>query len=98
MAEDVERGGAERPRVLEAERGQLRWQTVDLEAAVPPEHRARVIWATVEQLDLTAFYDEIAARGSVAGRPAIDPKILLTLWLYAISEGIGSARHVARLS
>jgi transposase len=97
MAEDVERGGAERPRVLEAERGQLRWQTVDLEAAVPPEHRARVIWATVEQLDLTAFYDEIAARGSVAGRPAIDPKILLTLWLYAISEGIGSARHVARL-
>jgi len=96
MAE-AERGGGEQPRVLEAERGQLRWQTVDLEAAVPPEHRARVIWATVEQLDLTAFYDEIAARGRVAGRPAIDPKILLTLWLYAISEGIGSARHVARL-
>jgi transposase len=91
------RGGNERPRVLEAARGQVCWQTVDLEAAVPPEHRARVIWATVEQLDLTAFYDEIAARGSVAGRPAIDPKILLTLWLYAISEGIGSARHVARL-
>jgi len=96
MAE-AERGGGEPPRVLKAERGQLRWQSVDLEAAVPPEHRARVIWATVEQLDLTAFYDAIAARGSVAGRPAIDPKILLTLWLYAISEGIGSARHLARL-
>jgi len=94
---EAERGGGAGPRVLEAERGQMRWQTVDLEAAVPPAHRARVIWATVEQLDLTAFYDAIAARGSVAGRPAIDPKILLTLWLYAISEGIGSARHVARL-
>jgi transposase len=83
--------------MLEAERGQLRWQTVDVEAAVAPEHRARLIWATVEQLDLQAFYDEIAARGSLPGRPAIDPKILLTLWLYAISEGIGSARHLARL-
>jgi transposase len=96
MAEPAGQGG-DGPRVLEAQRAQVRWQTVDLEAAVPPEHRARVIWATVEQLDLRAFYDEIAARGSVPGRPAIDPKILLTLWLYAISEGIGSARHLARL-
>jgi transposase/ribosomal protein L34 len=96
MAE-AERGDVERPRLWEAERAQMRWEAVDLEAAVPPAHRARVIWATVEQLDLTCFYDEIAARGSVAGRPAIDPKILLTLWLYAISEAIGSARHLARL-
>jgi transposase len=94
---EVKRGSGERPRVLEAERRQLRWQAVDLDAAVAPEHRARVIWATVEQLDLTAFYDEIAARGSVAGRPAIDPKILVALWLYAVSEGVGSARHLARL-
>jgi transposase len=94
---DVKRRSGESPRVVTAERGQLRWQTVDLEAAVPPEHRVRVIWATVDQLDLTAFYDEIAARGSDPGRPAIDPKILLTLWLYAISEGIGSARHLASL-
>jgi transposase len=94
---ELEGGRGERPRVVEAERGQVRWQTVDLEAAVPPDHRARLIWATVEQLDLTAYYDAIAAREGVAGRPAIDPKILLTLWLYAISEGVGSARHVARL-
>ena len=96
MAEP-KRGGGAGPRVLEAERRQVRWQAVDLEAAVAPEHRARLIWATVEQLDLTAYYDEIAARGAEPGRPAIDPKVLLTLWLYAISEGIGSARHLARL-
>jgi transposase len=87
----------ETPRVLEAQRGQLRWQTVDLEASVPPTHRVRVIWAMVERLDLAAFYAAIAARGATAGRPAIDPKILLAVWLYASSEGVGSARHVARL-
>jgi transposase len=87
----------ERPRVVEADRRQLRWQAVDLESALPADHRVRMIWSTVEQLDLSAFYAEIAARGRTPGRPAIDPKILLTLWLYAVSEGIGSARQLARL-
>ena len=93
MADGLE--GEER-RLLTANREQLRLEVVDLEAAVPMEHRARVIWAAVERLDLGAFYDEIAARGSTPGRSAIDPKILLTLWLYAISEAVGSARHLAR--
>jgi transposase len=87
----------EEPRLLTVNREQLRLEVVDLEAAVPVDHRARVIWAAVERLDLGAFYDEIAARGSTPGRSAIDPKILLTLWLYAISEAVGSARHLARL-
>jgi transposase len=85
------------PRLLEAERRQLRWEAMDLESLVAPNHRARVIWAAVERLELRAFYDEIRARGSAPGRPAIDPKILLALWLYATSEGVGSARHLERL-
>lgn len=87
----------ERPRIVEAERRQLRWLTIDLESSLPADHRARVIWAAVERLDLSEFYDEIAARGSAPGRPAIDPKILLALWLYAVSEGVGSARQLSRL-
>ena len=90
-------GASAPPRVVEADRRQLRWESVDLEALVPMNHRARVIWAAVEQLDLAAFYDEIRARGSTPGRSAIDPKVLLALWLYATSEGVGSARHLARL-
>jgi hypothetical protein len=46
---------------------------------------ARLRGSRSKRLDLGAFYDEIAARGSTLGRSAIDPKILLTLWLYAIS-------------
>jgi len=85
------------PRILEADRRQVLLRPTDLESLLPPDHPARTLWACVERLDLTAFYAPIAAVEGQAGRPAIDPKILLTLWLYATSEGIGSAREVARL-
>ena len=85
------------PRIVTANRQQLQLRPLDLESLLPPEHRARAVWAVVEQLELTDFYDAIAARGSEPGRPAIDPKILVALWLYATSEGVGSARELARL-
>jgi len=85
------------PRVMSPRRDQLEWQTVDLETLLAADHRARVIWAAVERLDLSAFYAEIAARGSAPGRSAHDPKLLLALWLYATSEGVGSARQLERL-
>lgn len=87
----------EKPRLREAERHQLEFRSYNLDSLLPDDHRARLLWAAVGQLDLTSFYEEIEARGSQPGRPATDPKVLLTLWLYAISEGIGSARHLARL-
>jgi transposase len=87
----------ERPRLLSPDRRQLEMRTVDLEALLPSDHRARLVWAAVERLDLTAFYDEIAARGSAPGRPATDPRLLLALWMFATSEGVGSARQLERL-
>ena len=97
MGHEREEQGVERPRIVEADRRQLRWQTVDLESSLAADHRARVVWAAVERLDLSQYYAVIAARGSTAGRPAIDPKILLALWLYATNEGVGSARQLSRL-
>jgi len=32
-----------------------------------------------------------------SGRPAIDPAILVSLWLYATLEGVGSARRLSRV-
>ncbi len=86
-----------KPRVQTARRDQLELRTFDLEALLPADHRARQIWAVIEQLDLEEFYAEIGARGSRPGRPALDPKVLLALWIFATSEGIGSARRVAAL-
>lgn len=94
MAKDEGRGSA---RVVGAERRQVELRAVDLESLLPEGHRARSVWAVVEGLDLSEFYGAIAARGSAPGRPAIDPKLLLALWIYATSEGVGSARHLSRL-
>jgi transposase len=88
---------APRPRVLEAERKQLALRPIDLDGTLPDDHRARLLWQAVEGLDLERFYATIKAVEGGQGRPAIDPKILLTLWLYALSCGVGSARAVARL-
>lgn len=84
-------------RVLEANRSQLSWDLVDLEALLAMDHRARLVWRFVETLELGPFYAAIRSREGEAGRPAADPKVLLALWLYATLEGVGSARELDRL-
>jgi transposase len=85
------------PRYETAHRDQIELQPCDLEALLPPGHAARLVWRFVEGLDLSAFYAAIRAREGRAGRPPIDPKILVALWLYATMDGVGSAREVDRL-
>src|SRR5258708_22508081 len=60
-------------------------------------HPARLIWAYVLRLDLRELEKLIKAREGVPGHPAITPRLLLGLWLYATSEGVVSARLLARL-
>jgi transposase len=86
-----------KPRLREAERTQLELREYNLDSLLPEDHRARVLWEMVGRLDLSAFYDAIEARERTPGHPATDPKILLTLWLYATAEGVGSARQLERL-
>lgn len=72
-------------------------KAVDLDSTIAEDHVARSIWAFVEGMDLSKFYARIKADEHTAGRAATDPKILLALWLYAHTDGIGSARAVDRL-
>ena len=88
-------GGA--PRLREAQRDQLELQVVDLDSLLASDHPARAVWGFVEQLDLSDLLKAIKAREGVPGHPPADPKILMTLWLYATVEGIGSARALAKL-
>jgi transposase len=85
-------------RVLAANRSQLSWDLVDLEALLPADHRARLVWRFVERLELRPFYEAIGSREGEAGRPAADPAVLLALWLYATLEGVGSARELDLVS
>jgi transposase len=87
----------EEPRLRVANRRQVQLRSVDLESLLPPDHDARGMWELLGRLDLSGFYGGIRARGSAPGRPATDPRILLCLWLYATSQGVGSTRQVAGL-
>jgi transposase len=80
-----------------ANRDQIELQPCDLEALLPPGHAARLVWRFVEGLDLTPLYAAIKAREGGPGRPPIDPKILVALWLYATIDGVGHARELDRL-
>lgn len=85
------------PRLKRANRAQLLLRPVDLEATLPADHEARSLWRFVERLDLSAFLAPIRAREGEPGQSAIDPAIQITLWLYATSQGVGSARELDRL-
>jgi transposase len=88
---------AGRPRLRRAERQQVVMHMASLDSLLPEDHRARLVWEFVQGLDLRALYEPIRAVEGRAGRDAIDPRILLALWLYATLDGVGSARELARL-
>jgi transposase len=84
-------------RLLEPNRSQVELRASDLESLLPEDHRARLVWGYVVRQDLSKLIEAVKARGSKAGRAAIDPHILFALWLYATLDGVGSGREVARL-
>lgn len=86
------------PRLIGPNRAQMELRTVDLESLLPADHPARAVWEFVESLDLSPLYAKVQSVEGSAGRPAIDPRIYLALWLYATIEGVGSARALERLT
>src|SRR6266542_3743444 len=85
------------PRLREPQRDQIALRAVDIESLIGEDHPVRVIWSYVEGLDLSELENRIKARGDRPGHPATSPRLLLALWLYATSEGVGSARALERL-
>src|SRR6202051_1103001 len=86
-----------KPRLLEPMRDQVELRAMDIDSLIGQDHSARLIWAYFEQIDLLVLEWAIKAREGRPGHPAITPRLLLALWLYATSEGVGSARALARL-
>ena len=85
------------PRLRTANRQQIVFRTAALDELIPLDHPARIVWDFVEGLDLSPLYDRIKAVERAPGRAPIDPKILMSFWLYATLEGIGSARQIDEL-
>jgi len=86
-----------RVRRKEINRQQMVLRPVEVEKLVDLDHPVRAIWELVGRLNLESFYDEIESVEGVAGRPVWDPRLLISLWIYAYKDGVSSAREIARL-
>lgn len=92
---------------VQAARGKAKLRSVDrqqttfgiiyVEELIPADHKARAIWDLAGRLDLSRFIEPLRTAQGCAGRPAWDPRWLVSLWVYAYSEGIGSAREIERV-
>jgi len=86
-----------RVRRKEINRQQLLLRPVEVEKLVDLDHPVRAVWELVGRLNLEPFYVEIESIEGVAGRPVWDPRLLISLWIYAYKGGVSSAREIARL-
>lgn len=86
-----------KPRILEPDHQQISIRFDDPERTLAPDHLARALFTLVGRLDLSAFTKKAKAVEGHAGRPLLSVQMKLALWLYAISQGIGSAREIERL-
>jgi transposase len=85
---------SKRIRIEEPNRSQV--QIIVADDLLALEHPARVLWDVTGGLDLSRFLvGAKVVRGS-AGRSLKSPRMKLCLWLYAMTQGIGSAREIAR--
>ena len=84
-------------KLLEVERRQAKMTVVAAEDLLPADHKARAICELMGSLDLRAFEEAIESRQGQSGRPAWPPRLLISVWVYGYSEGIGSARQLERM-
>ncbi|MCK6557041.1 IS5/IS1182 family transposase, partial [Candidatus Binatia bacterium] len=85
------------PRLKPINRRQLLLRPVDVERLIEEDHPARAIWELVGRLDLRRYYEGIKVMEGEAGRSATDPRLLISVWVYAYSCGVSSAREISRL-
>jgi transposase len=90
--------GYGRPRFQPAQRDQVEFQLFALDELIPDDHPVRAVWDFVQAADLSGLYNRIKAIEGHPGRDPVDPRILMALWLYATTEGVGSARQLERLT
>ena len=64
--------------------------------SIPVEHPARLLWEVLGRVDLSAFVAQAKAVQGGPGGSLKSRRMLLTLWAYALTQGIGSAREIER--
>jgi transposase len=85
-----------KPRLKFINRQQQLLHPIDVERLVEADHPVRAIWELVGRMNLEGYYQSIGAVEGAAGREAFDPQLLISVWIYAYSQKVGSAREIAR--
>ena len=86
-----------KPRYEVIDREQLCWRPIDIERLIGAEHPARAVWEFIGRLELSPYQEEARAVEGKAGRPGWEPRLLVSVWVYGYSQGIGSARAIEEL-
>ena len=79
-----------------ANRRQMILRRMDVDSLIEPDHTALGIWEFGGSSRPERVHDRDRIGGGRGGWPAYDPQFLISLWIYAYSEGTSSAREVAR--
>jgi transposase len=87
---------APRVKIREPRRDGQRIVFILTENTLPPEHPARLFWEIFGGADLRPFTAGSSSFVARPGRSEISPRLKLSLWAYAISLGISSAREIER--
>ena len=85
-----------KPRLKSINRQQQLLHPIDVERLVEADHPVRAIWELVGRMNLEGYYQSIGAVEGAAGREAFDPQLLISVWIYAYSQKVSSAREIAR--
>jgi transposase len=85
------------PRLRRPDRNQMIMRPCSIDELLADDHDARMVWDLVQTWDLAGFLQTIRARGQAPGRASTDPRLLISLWLYAATQGVAGGRELARL-
>jgi len=86
-----------RPKLKTVNRQQTIMASIYVEELIATDHKARAIWQLAGTMDLSCFGEALRTAAGCAGRAAWDPHLLVSVWVYAYSEGISSAREIERV-
>ena len=84
-------------KLREVDRSQSMLAHIQVDELIGADHKARAIWELTGQLEMSGFTEPLKTRRGSVGRAAWDPRLLVSMWVYAYSEGISSAREIERI-
>jgi transposase len=84
-------------RLKPIDRSQRMLRPIDVEKLVDEDHVVRGIWRMVNRLEMRRLEKRIKAVEGRAGQSSLDPRLLTSLWIYATSLGVSSARELSRM-